>query len=176
MKHPRMARIFILSLLVIALLAGMQAPALARPSKITVTGTGDLPPVPSSGATWTDGAGNFHFRGLTFTGSISLQGDSFAVQGTQTLVIDGYADSTQSGPFHGVYTIRAVVNGKDTILWDGHIEGFSMYTQSFANIVARGQGSFSDTQLKLDFVENTPTPQNPDPQTFQLVGQILDSH
>jgi hypothetical protein len=176
MKRTKIARILLLSLLVIALLVGIQSTALARPTKTAVTGTGDLPPVPSTGVTWTDGAGNFHFRNLTFTGNVSLHGEGIAIQGTQTLVIDGYADPTQSGPFRGVYTIRAVVDGKDTILWDGRIEGFSMYAQSFANIVAQGQGPFKGTQLKLDFVENTPTPENPAPQTFQLAGQVLDPH
>ncbi len=174
MKPQKMILRLSLSLLVLILLADVSSPVLASPSKTAITGYGDLQPAASSGTTWTDGAGNFHFRSLTFSGNVALQGEGMNIRGTQTLVLNGYADPTQSGPFTGTYTISAGVDGKDAILWAGRIEGFSINAISYARIVAQGQGPYLGTQLKLNFIENAATPGNPDPQTFQLEGQILD--
>lgn len=174
MKPQKMILRLSLSFLVLILLASVSSPVLASASKTAITGYGDLQPAGSSGTTWTDGAGNSHFRSLTFSGNVTLQGEGMDIRGTQTLVLSGYADPTHSGPFTGTYTISSVVNGKDTILWAGRIEGFSINAISFARIVAQGQGAYLGSQLKLNFIENAATPENPDPQTFQIEGQILD--
>ena len=169
MKRRIMIQALIVSLLVMSMLAGAQSSVLARSSKAVVTGSGDLSSEPISGKIWADAAGNFHFRELTFTGNIRLEGDE-TIQGTQTLELTGYADPTQSGPFTGRYTIRDL---EGTVLWTGLIEGYSLNAISVARVVAQGRGPYAGTQLKLSIFEDAPTEENPDPQTFQIEGQIL---
>jgi hypothetical protein len=169
MKQIRMVQVFMAALLVFALLASIQSPVVARPVKIALSGTGDLLGSLPEGTVWTDGAGNFHFRDMLYSGNISLHGDGFDLEGTQTWVLTGYADPSGSGPFSGTITIRWQVNGQETTLWEGRIYGFSQYGLSYARVVAQGDGG----QLKLDVIEATPTEANPDPQVFELNGQVL---
>lgn len=173
MKQIRMVQVLTAALLVFALLASVQSPVLAQPAKIAVTGTGDLLGSTPEGAVWADGAGNFHFRDMTYTGNISLHGQGFDLEGTQTWVLTGYADPSGSGPFSGTITIRGQVDGQETTLWEGRIYGFSQFGLSYARVVAHGQGVYTGGQLKLDVIENTPTETDPDPQVFQLNGQVL---
>lgn len=170
MKHKKIVPNLVLALMVVALLASIHSPVVARPNKGAVTGFGNLSSEPISGKIWADAAGNFHFRELTFTGDIWLEGYE-AIQGTQTLELTGYADPTQSGPFTGRYTIHDL---EGTVLWTGLIEGFSLNAISVARVVAQGKGPYAGTQLKLAIFEDAATEENPDPQTFQMQGQILD--
>ncbi len=169
MKHKKSVFNLILALMVVALLASVHSPVVASTSKAAITGFGNLSSEPISGKIWADAAGNFHFRDLTFRGDIWLEGDE-AIQGTQTLEITGCADPTQSGPFTGRYTIRAL---EGTVLWSGVIEGYSLNAISVARVVAQGRGPYAGTQLKLAIFEDAATEENPDPQTFQMQGQIL---
>lgn len=169
MKQIRMVQVVMAALLVVALLASIQSPVVARPAKIALSGMGDLLGSTPEGTHWTDGAGNYHFRDMTYTGAIALHGQGFDLVGTQTWVLTGYADPNGSGPFSGTVTIRGQVNGQETMLWEGRIYGFSQYGLSYARVVAQGDGG----QLKLDVVEVTPTEANPDPQVFELNGQLL---
>ena len=169
MKHKKIVFNLVMALVVVALLASIHSPVVAT-SKAAVTGFGNLSSEPISGKIWADAAGNFHFRELTFTGDISLEGYE-AIQGTQTLELTGYADPTQSGPFTGRYTIRDL---EGTVLWTGVIEGFSLNAISVARVVAQGRGPYAGTQLKLSIFEDAATEENPDPQTFHMEGQILD--
>jgi len=169
MKH-RIIQILVVSLIVAAMLAVNQAPVMARPGTGTVTGSGSLSSQPVSGTIWADGAGNFHFRKLTYTGNVFLEGD-VTIQGTQTLELTGYADPTQSGPFTGRYTICDL---EGTVLWTGVIEGYSLNAISVARVVAQGKGPYAGTQLKLSIFEDAPSGEIPDPQTFYIEGKILD--
>src|SRR5512133_308429 len=169
MKQIRMVQVLTGALLVFALLASIQSPVVARPTKIALSGMGDLLGSTPEGTLWTDGAGNFHFRDMTYTGSIALHGQGFDLEGTQTWVLTGYADPAGSGPFSGTVSISGQVNGQETMLWEGRIYGFSQYGLSYARVVAQGEGG----QLKLDVIEAMPTETTPDPQVFELNGQLL---
>ncbi len=169
MNHSTFSRILAALVLVAVLLAAFPAPAAARAAQVYVSGAGDLFNGPTGGETRPDGAGNFHFRDRVYSGAIALAGDGVAIQGTQTLVLMGYADPNGSGPFSGTYTISA--GGK--VLFSGRIYGFTEFGLSYARVVTEGQGAFAKTQLKLNVIEDAPTENNPDPQTFGLEGQIL---
>jgi hypothetical protein len=164
----------VLAVLSIGLVVSIPGSVLARGTLTVVEGRADLLDDVEGAEPRSDSAGNLHFHQVLAQGDFSLQGDGIAIDGTQTLVLNGSVDRSFSGPFSGTFTVRTLLEGQDTVIWEGHVHGQVVHLIFTGRITAHGQGPFAGMLLQLDVQEDDPTPETPNPETFDLTGWILD--
>lgn len=145
----------------------------APPAVIPVAGVSDLHAGQVGGTIVPDRAGNLHLRQAAFQGDFALHGAGVTIVGTQTLVLTGVLDATLSGPVAGRFTVTALVNGQHTTLWDGTIHGVIRALSFTGRAVARGAGPSAGQHLTLLYQERPATPDNPNPEVFDLTGFIV---
>ena len=166
--------VFAVSLLAIVLLANVLGPALAKSTVTDVEGRADLLGGPPVGEIRPDAAGNLHLRNYTATGSLFLDGGHIRIDGKNTMVLNGNVDSTLTGPLSGTYTVLTDIGGQDTVIWEGRVHGNVVNAIFSGKVVAQGRGPYAGMQLKLDILEDLPSPGDPNPERFTVVGQILN--
>lgn len=160
--------ILLLSVLLIGLMCSLPEAVVARATITVVTGHADvLGDVMEGGDVRSDSAGNVHFHHFPQQGSFSLRGGDIAIDGQQTVVLNGMLDASFSGPFAGTYTVSTGLEGDDTVLWEGHVHGQVVVGIFTGRIIAHGRGPFAGMLLQLDIQEDVTTP-----ETFVLTGWI----
>ncbi len=169
-------RFALIGLLVGGFLIAAQAPALAKAIRTDVTGVSDTLDGMIGGDVVADGNGKLHFKQAAFAGGFALQGDGVDIQGTQVLVLTGVVDETFSGPLAGSFVVTKDVGGVETLIWAGSVHGRLEQLSFTGQVVAQGQGPYAGLKLKLHMQEIPGTPDNPNPEVFDLTGSILDPH
>ncbi|MFW9804754.1 MAG: hypothetical protein ACFFFC_19010, partial [Candidatus Thorarchaeota archaeon] len=61
-------------------------------------------------------------------------------------------------------------------IWAGSVQGRLEQLSFTGQVVAHGQGPYAGLKLKLHMQEIPGTPDNPNPEVFDLTGSILDPH
>lgn len=162
------------SLLISGFLITMRASALARAARTEVTGVSDVLTGIVGGEVFTDGNGKLHLMQVAFAGGFALQGSDIDIQGNQVLVLTGILDETLSGPASGSFVVTSDVGGAETVIWAGSVHGYLEQLSFNGQVVAQGEGPYAGLQLKLQMQEIPSTPDNPNPEVFDLNGSILD--
>jgi hypothetical protein len=166
-------RIIAVSLMILALILGMQSVVLAKSRKVRVTGNCSMGWV-DPGRQWWDNGGHLHVVNARAVGDFTLDSvddPSFPVDGELTVILSCIADPL-SGPCHGSITFRDGPDG--TVLWEGRIHLTNVNMMTSGHVVAHGRGPYEGTQLKLDWQERDDLGPNPD--VFALSGCLLYPH
>jgi hypothetical protein len=163
-------------LLLVALFIAVQAPVSAEATRTDVSGVSDVLEGIIGGEVAVDANGKLHLKKTAFAGGFSLQGDGIDIQGHQVLALTGVLDHTLSGPATGSFVVTGDVGGVETVIWAGSIHGYLEQLSFTGQVVAQGQGPYSGLQLKLQMQEVAATPENPNPEVFDMSGSILSPH
>jgi hypothetical protein len=113
--------------------------------------------------------GNFYVRHLPLVGKITLAGRGVSIEGKISADFNGDLDATFSGPVWAPVTITAVVNGSNTVIFEGNASGTTVGLVSTGVIKLEGRGSFEGNKLEFEFVEKPPG--NSD--TYKLNGTVV---
>jgi hypothetical protein len=167
-------RIIIGSLLVLALIVGVQGAVLAKATKVEVYGRGEV--TSKTGTMRWDKGGNLHVLELVCPGTIWLEtvdGEPI-LNGEWEIVLRAnmdYEDESYTGPGSGTI----VITEGETVLWEGRIHGYFDRLILSGKITAHGRDRFEGMQLQLDVQEDSPIPGgNQDPDLYTLTGRLLD--
>jgi hypothetical protein len=161
-------------LLTAGMLMAVQVQVSARPTQTAVIGTSNLQNDPVGGAIDEDPAGNSHIKQFAQIGDFELVGvddNVFSIQGIQSLVLNGVLDATGSGPIAGRFTVKADIDGVETVLWEGTVHGALEGLHFSGEITAHGQGPYAGLILTLHVEEIEPTDTT---EEFALTGSIRD--
>jgi hypothetical protein len=167
-----MKRLSLTALLCGALLTFGQPALAAPPERIPVVGVSDLLGGQVGGAIVPDKGGNLHLKKAAFVGGFELHGDGVDISGSQQLVLTGVLDRTLSGPVAGRFSVTAVVNGRPATIWEGAIHGRIRSLSFTGRAIAHGEGPYAGQKLVLHFLERPATPENPNPEVFDLTGTV----
>jgi len=148
----------------------IQTTSAAPPQQIAVTGVSDALGGLAGGEIVPDGGGNPHLNAAAFFGGFELHGDGVLITGSQIVVLNGVVDQTLSGPVAGSFTVTSDVNGGGATIWSGTVHGFVEGLIFTGRAVAQGQGPYAGQKLTLYFQERPATPENPNPEIFDLAG------
>lgn len=159
-------------LLTAGILMAVQALVSARATRTDVAGISDVQ-YTVGGERVPDAAGNLHIKQLVQIGDFKLAGDGFDMQGIQVLVLNGVLDATGSGPIAGRFTVKADIDGVETVIWEGMVHGALDGLHFIGQITAHGRGPYAGLRLRLDVeeIETTGTTEE-----FEFTGSILDPH
>lgn len=167
--------VLVLSALIIGLVVSIPGSVLARATITAVEGLADLSDGVLGGEVWSDSAGNMHFQHFSEKGNFSLQGDEIDINGKQILVLNGKLNPSLTGPFSGTFTVSTIIEGQDTVIWEGRVHGQVVELIFTGRITAHGRGPFAGMLLHLGIQEDTSGPE-PNSEIFNLTGWLLDPH
>jgi len=124
------------------------------------SGPGKIIPLPS---------GNVHLRDVAASGPISLTGSGIALEGILTTSISGNLDATLSGPLHGSTTLKSVIDGVETVIFEGVFTGKTVSLLTRGNVMLHGRGPCAGLSLHFQFVEVPPM------NVYTFEGYLLKS-
>lgn len=173
MGHTIRLRVLVLTALLLGLGLSMPGAVGAKATRTAVAGVADLSEDILGGDIRTDGADKLHFHQVIQTGHIALWGEGITIDGIQTVVLNGTLNQDFTGPFAGIWTVRTLLAGQETVIWQGHIHGQVVELVFHGRITAQGQGPFAGMLLRLTIEEDTSHPEDP-VERFTLIGWLLD--
>jgi hypothetical protein len=171
MKATVTKHLTILAGLILALVVSVPASLRADDAKTAIsggwawsivppfTGPGEIIPLPS---------GNVHLRGVLASGVFSFTGEGIALEATITATINGNLDETLSGPIYGSTILTDVIDGVETVIFEGAFAGQTVGLLSEGKVMLQGRGPYAGMSLHFDFVEVPPM----DVYTFE--GYLLN--
>lgn len=108
------------------------------------SGPGTIIPLPSGGV---------HLRDVLTSGSFSITGGGVALEATITASINGNLDATLSGPLFGPVALTAVIDGEETIIFEGRFAADSVGLLTEGKVMLHGRGPYAGQTLHYSFVE-----------------------
>jgi len=155
----------------LALFVGLPVSLRADDAKTSITGGwawSIMPPFSGPGEITPLPGGNVLLRGVAASGVFSFTGGGVALNATITASINGNLDETLSGPIYGSTTLTAVIDGVETVIFEGPFAGQSVGLLTEGNVMLQGRGPYAGMSLHFNFVEVPPM----DVYTFE--GYLLN--
>jgi hypothetical protein len=171
------ANLFVLALLVIGLLIGLQGTIFAKATKIPVTGALDYSAIVviDPGEVWVDEEGNTHTRKQVLEAPASLIIAGETIDLLERFEINSVIDGEGNGNFHGWFIFfippAGYISGDeiptDSICFSGRYNGFDENFVFSGQFWSEGSGDFAGTKLRGTIAGTA---------IMQLDGYLLDPH
>jgi hypothetical protein len=155
----------------LALFVSLPVSLRADEAKTSITGGwawSIMPPFSGLGEIIQLPSGNVHLRDVAASGVFSFTGGGVALNATITASINGNLDATLSGPIYGSTILTTVIDGVETVIFEGAFVGQTVGLLSEGKVMLSGRGPYVGMSLHFCFVEVPPM----DVYTFE--GYLLD--